>query len=396
MNISGSQRAAAEAPAPRESRGPNEALIGQPGSRERIGTPALIPDLDVMEANIRAMAGYARTSGVALRPVAKIHKSVEIARRQIEAGGIGMCCATLAEAEAMVDGGIPGVFLFTQVVSEPKLARLAALNARAKDLLVAADSPEVVKCYGHAARESGRSLDVLVDLEVGGRRTGAPQEDAIRLAGVIRDTDGLRYAGVQGYVGNHQTTLDYEARRKRSEQLLEPLRAAVERLYAAGLAPRIVSGGGTGTHAFDHEVGLFTELQVGTYVLMDVNYRDVTMRADNPHPFGAALSVRTTVVSSAQPDFVITDAGMKEIDVGFGIDHPSVLRGAPPEAIYSLAGDDMGRIEMPEAGARLPVGSVVEVQPPHCYQTAMMYPYYHAVRGDVLEDIWPIAPRVSW
>jgi D-serine deaminase-like pyridoxal phosphate-dependent protein len=254
----------------------------------------------------------------------------------------------------------------------------------------------VIERFGQAARESGRPLDVLVDLEVGGRRTGALEQEAVSLAQLISETDGLRYAGVQGYVGGHQTTKDYEARRKRSEQLLEPLRRAVERLGAAGLAPGIVSGGGTGTHDFDHEVGLLTEIQVGTYIFMDVHYRDVPTRPDDPHPFGAALSVRTTVVSAAQPDFVVTDAGIKELDAMFDIDRPVILRGGPSDALYSLVGDDMGRIEMPNASAELPVGSVLEVQPPHCPVTAPMYPYYHAVRGDVLEDIWPVDARLSW
>ena len=353
-------------------------------------------DLDVLDANIASLARHARTAGYGLRPVAKVHKSVEIARRQIAAGGLGVCCATLAECEVMVDGGIPGVLLFSPVVTRPKLERLAALNARAEGLIVATDDPANAAQLAEVARRSGRPLTVLVDIEVGGRRTGlADETQAVALAHLIAESDGLEFGGLQGYVGDHQNTVDYDRRRALSRELLQPLVRLAERLGAEGLAPRIVSGGGTGTHAFDHELGVLTELQPGTYALMDVNYRDVVMRRDDPHPFGAALSVRTTVISSAQPGFVITDAGVKELDAIFGIEHPAILRGAPEGAIYSLVGDDMGRIELAHASHRLPTGAVVEVMPPHCYQTIPLYPHFHVVQGDDLVDIWPVSARES-
>ena len=377
--------------------GPNERLIGTQGSRHALGTAALVLDLDAMEANIASMAEHARSHGYALRPVAKIHKSVEIARRQVAAGGLGLCCATLAESEVMTDGGVPGVLLFTSVVTGPKLERLAALNARAEDLIVVADDPSNVAQLAQAGRRSGRSLQLLVDVEVGGGRTGiAGEQRAVELARLAAETDGLEYAGVQGYVGRHQNTVDYDVRRMRSRELLQPLVRVVEQLHAQGLAPRIVSGGGTGTHDFDHELGVLTEVQAGTYVLMDMNYRDVVMRRDDPHPFRSALSVRTTVISAAQPGFVVTDAEVKELDAIFGIDHPAILRGAPAGAIYSLVGDDMGRIDFARQEDRLAQGDVVEVMPPHCYQTLCMYSHYHVVRGDELVDIWPVDARTSW
>ena len=381
----------------RLNRGPNEPLIGLPGSRSELGTPALVLDLDVLDANIASLAEHARAHGYELRPVAKVHKSVDIARRQIAAGGVGVCCATLAEAEVMADAGLPGVMLFTSVVTGAKLERLAALNVRADGLIVVADDAANVAQLAEAGRRSGRPLQVLVDVEVGGRRTGlAHAESAVALARLVAESDGLEYAGLQGYVGDHQNTVDYERRRARSRELLEPLVRLVERLGAESLAPRIVSGGGTGTHDFDHELGVLTELQPGTYALMDVNYRDAVMRRGDPHPFGAALSVRTTVISAAQPGFVITDAGVKELDAIFGIDNPMLLRGAPEGATYSLVGDDMGRIEFARADDCLKVGDVVELMPPHCYQTLVLYSHFHVVQGDRLVDIWPVSARDNW
>ena len=224
---------------PAVTRGPNERLIATRGSRHALGTPALVLDLDAMEANIASMAEHAHVHGYALRPVAKIHKSVEIARRQVAAGGVGVCCATLAESEVMADAGVPGVMLFTSVVTAPKLERLAALNARADDLIVVADDSSNLAQLAQAGRRSGRSLQLLVDIEVGGGRTGiADEQRAVELARLAADTDGLEYAGLHGYVGKHQNTVDYDVRRMRSRELLQPLVRPASTRWHLHLPPR--------------------------------------------------------------------------------------------------------------------------------------------------------------
>jgi len=376
------------------ARGPNEPLIGQQGSRTALSTPALVLDLDRLERNIAYLATYLGEAGHGVRPVAKIHKSVEIAKRQIEAGALGQCCATLAEAEVMADAGIPGVLLFSQVVTEPKIARLAALNARADGLLVAVDDAEVADRLAAAALAAGNPLRMLVDFEVGGRRTGlVAVDDALALARHIAETNGAVYAGVQGYNGSFQREPDWAARRAEQERCTAPLATLCERLAAAGLAPEIVSGGGTGTYAIDAAAGLFTECQAGSYVFMDVNYADTPFEPDNPHPFETALFVRTTVIS-ARGEFAITDAGIKE----FAREQlaPRVASGAHPASRYDLVGDDMGRVTVPD-GERVPqVGDALECVTPHCYGTLNLYDVYHCVRGDTLVDIWPIEARSQW
>ena len=371
--------------------GPNESLIGRPGSREALTTPALVLDLDRLERNIAYLANYLGEAGHSVRPVAKIHKSVEIARRQIEAGALGQCCATLAEAEVMADAGIPGVLLFSPVVTGPKIARLAALNARADGLLVAVDDAAVVDRLAAAALAAGKPLRMLVDFEVGGRRTGlASVDDALALARHIAETEGAVYAGVQGYNGSFQREPDLAARRAEQERCTAPLATLCERLAAAGLAPEIVSGGGTGTYAIDAAARIFTECQAGSYIFMDVNYADTPFEPDNPHPFETSLFVRTTVIS-ARDEFAITDAGIKEL--AREEFPPRVASGAHPDSLYELVGDDMGRVTVPE-GARLPqVGEALECVTPHCYGTLNLYDVYHCVRGDTLADIWPIDAR---
>ena len=376
------------------ARGPNESLIGQQGSRTALSTPALVLDLDRLERNIAYLATYLGEAGHGVRPVAKIHKSVEIAKRQIEAGALGQCCATLAEAEVMADAGIPGVLLFSPVVTGPKIARLAALNTRADGLLVAVDDAEVADRLAAAALAAGKPLRMLVDFEVGGRRTGlVAVDDALALARHIVETEGAVYAGVQGYNGSFQREPDWAARRAEQERCTAPLATLCERLAAAGLAPEIVSGGGTGTYAIDAAAGLFTECQAGSYVFMDVNYADTPFEPDNPHPFETTLFVRTTVIS-ARDEFAITDAGIKE----FAREQlaPRIASGAHPASRYDLVGDDMGRVAVPD-GERVPqVGDALECITPHCYGTLNLYDVYHCVRGDTLVDIWPIEARSQW
>ena len=141
---------------------------------------------------------------------------------------------------------------------------------------------------------------------------------------------------------------------------------------------------------------MLNEIQPGTYIFMDVNYLDTPIRRAEPHPFACSLSVRTTVIGAAQPGFVITDAGTKEVDGMYGPLAPRILTGAPEGATYSIVGDDLGRIDLASAADSLAVGAVVEIVPPHCYQTVAMYQVYHCVRGDELVDIWPIDALASW
>jgi 3-hydroxy-D-aspartate aldolase len=380
-----------------DPRGPNAALIGQPGSRHRLETPALVLDVDVLSRNIAAMAEHAQAGCYALRPCFKVHKSVEIARRQVAAGALGVCCATLAEAESAVAAGIPGVMLFSTVVTPRRLERLAKLNASGGELIIVTDDLSNVADLAVAARRSGRELAVMADFAMGGGRTGAPDAArTVRLATRIADTPGLRYAGLQGYNGKVLCIPDYAARTAASLEQMAVLGEVVAELDDVGLKPGIVSGGGTGTHDIDYAVGLFTEIQVGSYALMDVNYGRVQLRRDGQVPFGMALTVSASVISSPGDGYVITDGGAKEIDGTFGPLAPKIVSGAPRGSRYQMVGDDLGRIDIP-AGAAPPVaGDRVTLIPPHAWQTVPLYPVYHCVSGDILVDIWPVDAQMNW
>jgi len=377
--------------------GPNAHLIGVAGSRDRLNTPALLLDLDALERNIAAMAAFARAHGVALRPHSKTHKSVEIARRQIAAGAVGICCATLGEAEVIAGAGIPGVLITSPVVQPDKVARLIALNAKAEGLMVVADDPANVSALAAAAAAAGRPLTVIVDVEVGSRRTGVQSaQAATALARQIADNESLRFGGIQGYAGNLQHKYDYAERKALSDEMTAWLRQVADALAAEGLPPAIVAGAGTGTHELDARAGLMTDLEVGSYAVMDVDYDAVALREDDARPFEDALFVRASVVSATHDDFAVTDAGLK----AFATDAPSpprIARGAPEGSTYGFAGDEHGRVFYPAAaegtGPRLAIGDAVECVTPHCDPTVNLYDHYHVVRGDTLVEIWPVDAR---
>jgi 3-hydroxy-D-aspartate aldolase len=376
---------------------PNAPLIGKPGSADLIGTPALVLDLNRLDANISALAAHAREHGYGVRPPAKIHKSVEIARRQVRAGALGQCCSTLFEAEVMIKAGIPGVMLFTTVVTEPKLDRLARLNSATDQLSVVTDHEGNLEQLETAARNSGRPLAVLVEYEIGAGRTGVPDAGtALHLVRRIADSPDLEFAGIQGYVGLHQAMPSYTGRAEQSRRYVEPLQELVALLTAEGLPPPIVTGGGTGTHDIDPRFNVYTEIQAGSYIFGDVYYQAAELREDGSRPFLESLHVRATVISAAQQGFVITDCGAKELNGLTGPISPVVTGGAPAQCTYSIVGDDMGRIDFARTDDSLAVGQVVEILPPLCFQTILHHPAYHCVEGDTLVDIWPVDALPNW
>jgi len=372
---------------------PNAPLIGQAGSRYRLDTPALLIDLDALERNIAAMAAHARAVSVALRPHAKTHKSVRIARMQVDAGAIGICCATLGEAEVMVDAGIPGVHITSPQVTLPKVARLIALNLRAhRGLSVVVDYPENLAALDRAALVAGKRLDVLVDFSAGHHRTGcATEADLAALASAAVAAEGLTFRGVQSYSGNLQHIPVRVERRAKALAQLDRLRGMIARLRDGGLEVPIVTGAGTGTFDLDPEARVFTELQVGSYVFMDVDYLRAMREGRNAPPFETALFVATAVVSTNARDYVTTDGGLK----CFATDgpQPEVASGAPPGSRYEFFGDEHGRLIVSEGSPRPALGTIIECVTPHCDPTVNLHDWYHVVRGDTLVDVWPVDAR---
>jgi 3-hydroxy-D-aspartate aldolase len=361
-------------------------LIGQPGSRERLNTPALVLDLDALESNIAVMADWARGAGLALRPHAKTHKSAAIGTMQIAAGAVGLCCAKLGEAEALAAGGIGSILLTSPVVTAMGIERLVALNARIADLAVVADHPDAVAAL--AVANGGKPIRVLVDIDPGIHRTGvASALAAVALARQIADASSLVYGGVQFYCGSQQHIATFADRRAAIVDRTAYLETVLAALVEAGLAPPVVTGGGTGSHRIDAELGVLTELQVGSYVFMDREYRDCDLGTD----FMAALMVDTRVISANTAGMVTVDAGLKALATEAG--PPLILAGAAAGTSYRFTGDEHGALIAPAGVASPALGDRVTLMTPHCDPTVNLYDAYHGVRGDTLVDIWPVTAR---
>lgn len=370
----------------------NAELIGKPGSAKILATPALVIDLQAFERNVVAMQEHCNRVGLKLRPHAKTHKSVEIARRQIKAGAVGQCCAKLGEAEALAEGGIDGLLVTSPVVTAQAFARVAKLNARLGGFMIVADSATCVDGYEQAARESGRRLSVLVDVDVGLHRTGiAPGEPAAALAKRIAASQHLTFAGLQGYAGQLQHVPAFEDRRTQSLAALKLLGESRDRIVASGVPCPIVSGGGTGTFNIDAEARVFTELQAGSYIFMDKQYGEVRIANAAPLPFESSLFVQSTVISTTIPGLATTDAGLKSFATEAGA--PIIHAGAPEGATYFFFGDEQGGIMLGGADKKLPLGAAVLCTAPHCDPTVNLYDAYHIVDGDRLTAIWQVDAR---
>jgi len=306
-------------------------LIGRQGSRRDLNTPALIVDLAALERNIAMMAALAAKAGVTLRPHAKTHKSVQIARRQIAAGAVGVCCAKLGEAEALADGGIENILITSPVVGPAAVERLAALAARSPGLMTAADHPDAVD----ALAASGAAIKVLVDIDPGIHRTGVADGDAaVALARRIARAPNLAFGGVQFYCGSQQHIEAFDARREAIIERTAYLQAIVRALGGAGLAPTISAN----------------------------------------HPF-----------------LVTVDAGFKAFSTEDG--SPPILAGALEGSTYHFMGDEHGCVIPPRGEAPPKLGETVTFAAPHCDPTVNLYEAYHVVRDDTLADIWPIEGR---
>ena len=379
-----------------QSLGPNASFIGDPDAREKLNTPALIVERDAFERNLSRMAAIAAGRGTQLRPHAKTHKCVAIARRQIAAGALGVSCTILREAEAMVDGGIPGVLITSPVVTASAITRLTGLARRADPqgsnshgLMVVVDDPRNAAALSDAAAALDAPLGVLVDFSSGYHRTGtATEADAVALAAMLAELPHLELHGLQAYAGNIQHITSRAERSARAAALRAAVARIVETCRQRGIPLPIVSGAGTGTHDLDEAP--FTELQPGSYLFGDAQYKPVLDNGVETAPFEISLTLQAAVVSVAAADYVTIDAGVKSLATDGPL--PLVARGASAGSTYGFFGDEHGKV-FTEGAGRPALGSRIELVTPHCDPTVNLHDVLHVMDGDRLVEIWPIDAR---
>jgi D-serine deaminase-like pyridoxal phosphate-dependent protein len=351
------------------------AVVGQPV--EVLDSPQLLIDLDVVDANLRRMFDAARQRAVGVRVHFKSLKCAGLARYIATAGGTAFLCAKLNEAEVLADDGLTDILIANQIVGPIKLKRLAALAQRAR-VSVCVDDPQNVQELAAAASAAGVVLGVLVEVDIGMGRCGVePGEAALALARRVQASPGLRFLGLQGYDGHLQMLADPTERRAQCVAGLERLIATRRLLEEAGLAVAVVTGGGTGTWEFVASYQGMTEIQPGSFVLMDCIYQGVRPE------FACALSIRATVISR-RPTWYVLDAGSKAISKDFGT---PVIKDRPQDHVIKLA-EEHTKVESPDPAVR--VGDAVEVLPAHCCATMNMHRQCVAVRQGRIVALWPI------
>ncbi|MBB4286778.1 DSD1 family PLP-dependent enzyme [Roseospira goensis] len=356
---------------------------------DEIGTPALIVDLDAFEKNVQTMKAFIEAHGLRLRAHAKTHKSADIALYQIEHGGAcGVCCQKVAEAEALVDAGVKDVLVSNEVVDPGKIDRLAAMAKKAR-VLVCVDDAGNVADLSAAATRHGVTLECLVEIDVGAGRCGvAPGAPAVALAQAIAAAPGLAFSGLQAYQGAAQHVHDFAERKAKIEAAIAKVRETVDLLTAAGLDCAIVGGAGTGTYYFEGASGVYNELQCGSYVFMDADYQRV-LDPDGRviSEFENSLFILTSVMSHAKADKAICDAGLKAQSVDSGL---PVIFGRD-DVEYIKCSDEHGVISDPQGVLKL--NEKLKLVPGHCDPTCNVYDWYVAVRGGVVEAVWPVTAR---
>jgi len=348
--------------------------------RSELATPALVLDVDAAQRNIDHMAGALASLGQAvIRPHYKTHKSPDLARRQVDAGAAGLSTATVWEAAVLAAAGFDDIFV-VNTVSHPAKVRVLAGLARDRRILVAADEADNAAALSAAAVRAGSVLGIMIEVDTGMDRCGVDTADAaVALARRVTSLPGLRLEGITGYEGHCSLTIDDDLRHERQQAAMTFFTGVAARIEAAGLPCPIRSAGGISTWRWTAAFPGLTEIQAGSYVVMD-NYHGQMAPG-----FEHSLTVQASVISR-QSDRVIVDAGNKSV--------------AAPDDV-TMVGHDLKPVRFDEEhgifaapdGSPLRVGDSVALVPGYSPTTVNWYDAYHVVRDDTVVDIWPILPR---
>jgi D-serine deaminase-like pyridoxal phosphate-dependent protein len=363
-----------------------------PISKHDIPTPALVLELDRFEHNLEKMSAHLQHQRVQLRPHAKTHKCPTIARRQLAMGACGICVAKLSEAEVMISAGIEDILITSQIVDKAKIETLFRLAAHCPGLMTVVDHPVVVQDFIEAAEAEKTSLNLLIDVDGGNHRAGClPGRAALELAEMISSSRWLKLRGLQCYAGHAAHVVGFEARKRSSEEALARALESKALIEKNGIPVERLTGGSTGTYNVDVGIQGFTELQAGSYVFMDLDYRRIGGNGNALFlDFEFALGVLCTVISKSHSDLATVDAGFK----AFSTDKPFVPELKEiPGVNFRWAGDEHGILELKEPGRKIQLGDRLEFIPPHCDPTVNLYDFIYVVRGDRVEEVWPVEAR---
>ena len=352
-----------------------------------LDTPALLIDLDALQANIATLLNRLHGTGVAVRPHLKTAKCPEVARLLVEAGCTGFCVAKLGEAEVLAEAGIDDLLITSEIAGKAKLARMVALHQRHPNVKIVVDSVAGARALDSAC-SGATPLDVLIELDVGQQRCGvAPGEPALELALELARLPNLRLVGLQGYEGHLQQIADPAEKARRVDTAMQQLTSTATLLRNAGFAIDVVTTGGTGTCELCARHAGVTEVQPGSFVFLDTSYR-ASLGAGAGYT--NALVVLATVISRPNARRAVVDAGLKALSTDMGNAEPLGLPGAR----YRPGGDEHGIIDLPEElETALAIGSQVALLPSHIDTTVNLHDAFQVQQGRQLVATWPVATR---
>ena len=345
---------------------------------EDLETPALVIDLDAMESNLAAVSAFYRQGTVKARPHFKNHAVVALAQRQVAAGAIGITVARVRHAEALVENGIRSILVANEIVDDHSIRRLVELSRRA-EIILSVDDMENIDRIARIAGNAKPKINVVIDLEVGLRRCGAPPAEALALARAARDA-GLRVRGLMGYEGHLQKLADTDETRRSRHDVAELLNHTRQLLEADGIPVDIVTLGGTGTYKAYAACPGITEVQVGSYLLMDTFYQPYAP------DFQLGLTLLARVVSSRNPTYVVLDAGLKAISSEKGMPVVKGLSGLRVTALHA----EHAIVAIDDPDIRIRAGDLLELWAYYSDATVHLHRKMYGVRRGVVEETFRI------
>ena len=355
-------------------------------------TPCMVVDQEIFEANLNKMAAHCQKTGVKLRGHVKVHKSPDIANRQIALGAIGLTCATIAECELMSNAGIGGILLTRQATSKNNIERAVALARRDSTFATVVDDPLAAEWHQEAAGAENVKLKMVVDIFAGLSRHGIePGREALELAKQVDRAKNLELIGLMGYSGIAAHTKGWKERMKRSRDDTAGLLETVGAARGAGLPVEIITGGSTGTYNIDPELKGLTELQAGSFVFMDTIYTEIGSKNGDDYygDFGMSLSVMTTVISRRHPHQCTIDAGNKAL-----LRPTDQVKGRPEVKILNQ-GAEYGILAWKHGDRDFKLGERIEIYPSNLDMSTNVYDRYYVTRGEQVVDVWPIMGRAG-
>jgi D-serine deaminase-like pyridoxal phosphate-dependent protein len=358
-------------------------------TKDVLPTPSMVVDIDLFEKNLKTMADYAKSAPIQLRPHVKVHKSLDIAKRQVALGAIGVTTATIAESELMSRGGIKGVLWTKQPASNNNIMRAVNLSKADPTFMFVVDDANVLAKVDEAAAAAKTKCRLVVAVYAGLTRQGiANGKPAVDLAQRVMAAKNVSFEGWMAYSGGASHTKGWEARRRKSVEDLSGVNETVALAKKAGLPSGIVSGGSTGTYNMDHELGL-TELECGSYVFMDSIYRAVGGKSNGEiyTDFDNSLSIIATVDSKHHAGQATIDYGNKAL-----IQTTDQVKGMPWMRLEKQ-GAEYGILRWNDGGGETKVGDRVEIYCSNLDMSTNCYDRYYIARGNQIVDVWPIMGR---